>query len=361
MHMNRKITGALAACGALVFSAGAISSASAAPNFEGKVVSVYISSSPGGGLDLYARTFARHIAKFLPGSPTMVPKNQPGAGGILLANQIASTMPRDGTAVAGLTNGLYLSQLLGVKNVRYDAAKFNWIGRLADLPLLLLSSSRSNVKTAADMLDKDFAVSVTGPGSYGFLVLSAVKNILGGKLKIIAGYRSGGANRLAMERGEVDGTASVQWTVKNQHDWIINTKANILAQISLKSYPDLKHVPLLVDLAKDAETKKILNMFIAPAEIGRGFALPPDVPADIVALYRDSFVKMTKDAAFLAEAKKLTLDINVLDGAELQKVVADSGDVTPAQIAKAQEAVTAARGSMVKIKKSESKKKKKAE
>lgn len=333
----------------------------AQPSYEGKVVSVYISSSTGGGLDLYARTFARHVNRYLPGKPTMVAKNMPGAGGLQLANQLATTLPRDGTAVAGLTNGLYLSQLLGVKNVNYDAARFNWVGRLADLPLLLISSEKSGIKTAQDMLDKEFAVSVTGPGSYGFLVLSAVKNILGGKLKIISGYRSGGANRLAMERGEVDGTASVQWTIKNQHDWIINTRSNILAQIALTSYPDLKHVPLMADLARDEETKRILNMFIAPAEIGRGFALPPDVQADVVKLYRDAFMKMTKDPAFLAEAGKQTLDISILDGESLQKVVIESGNVTPAQIAKARAAVSAARGSMIEVKKSESKKKKQAE
>ena len=331
--------------------------ARAAPSFEGKVVSVYISSSPGGGLDLYARTFARHIARQLPGTPTMVPKNQPGAGGILLANQFATAYPKDGTAVAGMTNGLYLSQLLGVKNVRYDAAKFNWIGRLADLPLLLISWRTSKVKTAPDMFTNEFAVSVTGPGSYGFLVLSAVKNILGGKLKIISGYPSGGANRMAMEQGEVDGSASVQWTVANQRKWLEDNKVNILAQIALTSYPELKHVPLLADLAKDDETRRILKMFIAPAEVGRGFALPPGVPADVVALYRDAFMRMTRDPKFMAEAKKQTLDINPLDGATLQKVVIESGQVSESEIAKARAAIAPPDV----VKKSAKKKKKKKE
>lgn len=353
MKLHNRIAGVAAACGALAL--GWTGAAAAAPNFDGKVVSVYISSSPGGGLDLYARAFARHVNKFLPGKPTMVPKNQPGAGGLLLANQMATQLPRDGTAVAGLTNGLYLSQLLGSKNVNYDAAKFNWVGRLADLPLLLITSERSGVKNPQDIFSKEIAVSVTGPGSYGFLVLSAVKNIMGGKIKIISGYRSGGANRMAMEQGEVDGTASVQWEVQNQRDWIIRTKSNVLAQIALTPYPDLKQVPLLADLAKDAETKRILNMFIAPAEIGRGFALPPEVPADVVKVYRDGFMKMTKDAEFLAEAKKLTLDIDVLDGEALQKVVIESGNVTPAEIQKARAAVNNAKDTMV-IKKQDKKK-----
>jgi tripartite-type tricarboxylate transporter receptor subunit TctC len=254
-----------------------------------------------------------------------------------------------------MTNGLYLSQLLGVKNVRYDAAKFNWIGRLADLPLLLISWPTSKVKTAQDMFTNEFAVSVTGPGSYGFLVLSAVKNILGGKLKIISGYRSGGANRMAMEQGEVDGSASVQWTVANQRKWLEDNKVSILAQIALTSYPELKHVPLLADLAKDDETRRILKMFIAPAEVGRGFALPPGAPGDVVTLYRDAFMRMTKDAQFLAEAKKLTLDINPLDGAALQKAVIESGQVSASEIAKAKAAIAPPDV----VKKSSKKKKKK--
>lgn len=334
-------------CGALVL-ASISSGAMAAPSFEGKVISVYVSSSPGGGLDLYARTYARHIVKYLPGNPTMVPKNQPGAGGVVLANLLASTLPKDGTAVAGLTNGLYLSQLLGVRNVEYDASKFNWIGRLAPLPLLLLSSEKSGIKTASDIFARDFAVSVTGPGSYGFLVLSAVKHVLGARVQIISGYQSGGANRLAMERGEVDGTASVQWEVQNQRDWIKNQNANILAQIALKPYPELMHVPLLGDLAKDAQTKRILNMFVAPAEIGRGFALPPGVPADVVGVHRKAFLQMTKDPEFLAEAKKLTLDINVLDGEALQATVVESGKVSSDEIEKARSAVSAATGSVTK-------------
>ena len=334
----------VAACALPLLAALPATAAVAQPSFEGKTVNVYISSAVGGGLDLYARTYARHVANFLPGKPTIVPRNMPGAGGLQLANQLASSLPRDGTAVAAVTNGLYLSQMLGVDNVAYDAAKYNWVGRLADLALLLLSSPKSDIKVAQDMLTKPFAVSVTGPGSYGFLVLSAVKNIYGGKLNLISGYPSGDANRLAMERGEVDGTASVQWTLKNQRDWIIRTNANILAQIALRPYPDLPNVPLLGDLAKDAETKRILNMFIAPAEVGRGFTLPPDVPADIVRVHRTAFMQMTKDPAFLAEAEKLTLDINVMDGETLQALVIESGNLSPQEIAKARAAVAVGEG-----------------
>jgi len=310
-------------------------------SFEGKSISLYVSSSPGGGLDLYARTVARHLPNFLPGKPGIIPKNMPGAGGLQLANQMATSLPKDGTAFAALTNGLTLSQLLDTGNARYDAAQYNWVGRVSDLPLLLLSWRTSKVKTAQDLFVHELAVSDTGPGSYGFLALSAIKNVLGARLKIVSGYTSGGANRLAVERGEVDGTASVQWTIKAQHDWIVDNKANILIQIAGQSYPDLKQVPLLADLAKDEETRHVLNLFVAPADIGRGFALPPDVPADIVKTYRTSFMAMMKSRPFLDDAGKQTLDVNPMDGETLQKIVAESTKASPKEIARAKAAVGA--------------------
>jgi tripartite-type tricarboxylate transporter receptor subunit TctC len=311
------------------------------PSFEGKQISVYISSAPGGGLDLYARTFARYMPNYLSGKPLMIAKNMPGAGGLQLANQMAGTLPKDGTAVAALTNGLTLSQLLDAGNARFDAAAYNWVGRVSDLPLLLVTWGTSKVKNATDMMTTEFAVSDTGPGSYGFLALSAVKNVLGAKMKIISGYTSGGANRLAVERGEVDGTASIQWTIDAQHDWIINNKMNILVQIAGTKYDNLPNVPLLADLAKDEETRHVLNLFVAPADIGRGFALPPDVPADIVKSYRTAFMQMVKDPAFLEESRKQTLDVNPLDGESLQKVVVSSIKASPKEIERAKAAVAA--------------------
>jgi tripartite-type tricarboxylate transporter receptor subunit TctC len=318
---------------------GFVTTAGAQTSFDGKSISLYVSSSPGGGLDLYARTVARHLPNFLPGKPGIIPKNMPGAGGLQLANQMATSFPRDGTAFAAVTNGLTLSQLVDAGNARYDAAQFNWVGRVSDLPLLLLSWHTSKVKTAQDLYKYELAVSDTGPGSYGFLALSAIKNVLGTKLKIVSGYTSGGANRLAVERGEVDGTASVQWTIKAQHDWIVDNKANILIQIAGQSYPDLKQVPLLADLAKDEETRHVLNLFVAPAEIGRGFALPPDVPADIVKTYRTSFMAMMKSQPFLDDAAKQTLDVNPMDGETLQKVVIASTKASPHEVARAKAAV----------------------
>jgi len=266
-----------------------------------------------------------------------VPRNVPGGGSILLANQVASTLPKDGTAIAALGNSLYLDQLLGAPNIKFDAAKFTWIGRLAGLPLLLVSWETSDVKTAEDMFKNELVVGVPGAGSYGAMLLNAVKDIMGAKYKLISGYTSGQETRLAMERGEVEATASIQWTLmrEQQKDWLETRKVNLLTQLALKSYPDLTQVPLIGALAKDAETRQVISVFLAPAEIGRAFVAPPDLPPAVAQTLRTAFMATAKDPQFVAEADKQNLELGVMDGAELQAIIDEISRIPPGVLEKA--------------------------
>ncbi|MGE5538595.1 MAG: Bug family tripartite tricarboxylate transporter substrate binding protein [Gemmatimonas sp.] len=323
----------------VAFSAASAAHAQPAVSFEGKPVTVYIGVGPGGGFDLYARTLARHMGRHLPGKPTIVPKNVPGAGSVQLANQIPE-LPRDGTAIAALDNALYMHQLLGsIPNVKFDAAQFNWLGRLAGLPLLLISWHTSPVKTADETLTTEMTVGIPGAGAYSGLLLGAVKGVLGAKFKFISGYQSGADVRLALERGEIDGTASIQWTLmrEQQRDWIADRKVNLLIQLGLTSYPDLKDVPLVRDLAKTEEQKQILTVFLAPAEIGRAYVAPPGMAQDRVDLLRTAFAAMTRDEAFIADAAKQNLEIDPMDGVTLQALVKSIGGIPPATLARARE------------------------
>lgn len=329
------------ACGlvaiAILFAA---TPARAETSFEGKTVTIYIGYGPGGGFDIYARFLARHFSKYLPGNPTVVPKNSPGAGSILLANQIATTLPRDGTAIAVLGNSLYLDQLLGSPNIKFDAAKFTWIGRMAGLPLLLVSWETSDVKTAQDMFKNELVVGVPGAGSYGYQLLNAVKDVMGAKIKLVSGYTSGQETRLAMERGEVEATASIQWTLmrEQQKDWLETKKVNLLTQLGLKSYPDLTQVPLIADLAKNDEERQIISVFLAPAEIGRAFVAPPDLPTEVVQTLRTAFMAVAQDPQVVAEADKQALELSVMDGAELQSIIDQISKIPPAVLEKAKRA-----------------------
>lgn len=325
------------ALGALLFT---VASATAKTSFEGKTVTIYIGYGPGGGFDIYARFLARHLPQHLVGSPTVVPKNSPGAGSILLANQVASSLPKDGTAIAVLGNSLYLDQLLGAPNIKFDASKFTWIGRLAGLPLLLVSWETSDVKTAQDMFRRELVIGVPGSGSYGYQLLNAVKQVMGANFKLISGYTSGQETRLAMERGEVEATASIQWTLmrEQQKDWLETKKVNLLTQLGLKSYPDLTQVPLIADLAKNDEDRQTISVFLAPAEIGRSFVAPPDVPREIVQTLRTAFMAVANDPQVIAEAAKLELELSVMDGSELQAIVDQISMIPPAVLERAKRA-----------------------
>jgi tripartite-type tricarboxylate transporter receptor subunit TctC len=221
-----------------------------------------------------------------------------------------------------------MTQLLeNAPNIKFDGAKFNWLGRLAGLPLLLISWHTAPVKTAADVFATEMVVGTPGAGTYGYLLLSAVKNLLDAKYKLIAGYSSGAEVRLALERGEIGGTASIQWTLmrEQQRDWLEQKKVNLLIQLGLDSYPDLGTVPLLLDLAKTQEQRQELTVFLSPAQIGRAYVLPPGIAPARVAVMRDAFAKMTKDPQFLADAAKQSLEIDPRTGEEMQRLIASIG------------------------------------
>lgn len=316
-----------------------------AQSFEGKTITVFIGVGPGGGFDLYARTLARHMGKQLPGNPTLVPKNVPGAGSIQLANMMPSSLPQDGTAIAALDNALYMHQLVGnTANINFDAAQFNWLGRLASLPLLLMSWHTSAVKTPNDVFTTEMTVGMPGAGAYSALLLSAVKSLTGAKFKFIYGYQSGAEVRLALERGEIDGTASIQWTLmrEQQKDWLVNKKVNLLIQLGLKSYPDLPDTPLIRDMVKDEESKRVLLVFLAPAEIGRAYVAPPGMAPETVKLLRTAFTAMTKDEAFLADSAKQNLEIDPMTGEEMQALIKSIAEIPPATLAHARQVMEAA-------------------
>jgi tripartite-type tricarboxylate transporter receptor subunit TctC len=331
--MSRRLLGLIAS---LLLAAAAPAGAQNPP--DSRPLTLYIGVGAGGGFDLYARTVARHLGRFLPGNPVIVPKNVPGSAGIQLANELATTLAQDETAIGALDNALYMTQLLETSpNIKFDAAKFNWLGRLAGLPLLLMSWHSAAVKNAADVFTKEMVVGTAGAGTYGYLLLSAVKTVLDAKYKLIAGYTSGAEVRLALERGEIEATASIQWTLmrEQQRDWLEEKKVNLLIQLGLDSYPDLTEVPLLLDLAKSPEQRQELTVFLSPAQIGRAYVLPPGIPPARIAMLRQAFTAMSKDPQFLADAAKQHLEIDPRTGEEMQRLIAAIGAMPPATLERA--------------------------
>jgi tripartite-type tricarboxylate transporter receptor subunit TctC len=303
----------------------------AAGFYKGKQISVMIGYGPGGGYDVYSRLLARHFGAFVPGHPSVVAQNRPGAGSIRLANELYSALPADGTVIGMIGDVLLIKQVVGESGLTFDERNFNWIGRLAVTDPVLVIRGDSPALTIDDIRKTEISIGVPGAGSATAQNIAVVNYLLGTKFKIISGYPSGTEVRLAVERGEVHGSGSVLWGISK--DWIKRNNLKMLYQVSLEKFPDLPDVPRLIDLGRNDDEKRLLRFFGSYVEVGRSFLAPPKVPAARVAVLRDAFMRMTKDPAFLADAAKAKLDLHVLSGADMQQAVADVSNL-PADLLK---------------------------
>lgn len=286
--------------------------------YRTKTVTVYIGYGAGGGYDLYARLLARHLGKHLAGKPNVIPKNEPGAGSFKLANELYNVLPKDGTAIGMIGESLVISQVLGDPAAKFVAREFNWIGRMADSDPVLVTLPNSPA-TIQEALTKEVMVGVPGAGSATALNVTAVNGLLGTKFKIISGYEGSAQIRLALERGEVEGSASTLWRI--ERDWIRERKLNVVYQASIDAAPDLPGVPTLVQLARDEDERKLLNFYSSYTTVGRSIVTPPKVPADRVKALRVAFDATMTDPDLVAEAEKAKMALKVLSGEQITALI----------------------------------------
>lgn len=308
--------------------------------YKGKSITLTIGTEPGGGYDQYSRTLARHIGRFIPGNPRVVPKNVPGADGIQAAHRLYNLAPRDGTEIGSFHRGIPILPLIGqMKDIEFDAAKLGWIGSLNKEASLCMSWHTSPVKTFEDMLKHEFVVGVTAAGATLDTFEYPLMNLFGAKLKVVAGYRGGQTVDLAMERGEIDGRCGVSWSslVSRGADWFQNRRINILLQFGLARHPDLKEVRLMQDIATKPEDRAALELLQIPTLIGRPFLAPPGLPAERLAALRSAFNTMIKDKEFLADTAKQRMEIQLVTGEEVQNVIAQAYGARPQVLARALE------------------------
>jgi len=291
----------------------------AAPFYKGKQIIMLIASGAGGGYDAYARTLARYLPKYIPGNPTIVPKNVPGAGGLIAANTLYNTTAPDGLTFAALTNGVAMDPLFGETAGRFEAQKFNWLGSMGKLENICVTWKGSPITRIEQARTREVAVSASGATGNSAIMPKIVNQFLGTKFKVIGGYTEGSGVTLALERGEVDGVCGLSYsTLKTMRpDWFRDKKVNIILQIGLEKLKDLPNVPSALELVSDPDSRKVLELILIRQEMGRPFAMPPGVPADRVAILRNAFNAALKDPGFLAEAAKLRLEIDPLTGAQI--------------------------------------------
>ncbi|HEY2137297.1 MAG TPA: hypothetical protein VGH49_15505 [Xanthobacteraceae bacterium] len=326
---------AIAALTLMLATAGIGRADSVADFYRGKTVEVYVGYSTGGGYDVYARMLARHMGRFIPGNPTLVPKNMEGAGSLRLANWLANAAPRDGTVFGTIGRGTAFDPVLGQPGAQFVASDFSWIGSMNNETSICAVWETSGVKTFADLLNKELVVGAVSNNDDTGQFARVMNTVLGTKMKIVAGYPGGNDVVLAMERGEVQGRCGWSWsTVLATHlSWWKEHKINILVQLALAKHPDLPDVPLVTDLAKTGAQRQMLRMIFARQVMGRPFVAPPGVPADRLAALRTAFMQTLTDKEFLADSEKMNLEIAPVNGEKVDALVKEIY-ATPPEVAK---------------------------
>lgn len=321
---------------AVLCMTGAASAQDAKPIAGGKNLTMIISYGTGGGYDIYGRLVARHLGNHLPGTPKIIVKNMPGAGGLTGANYLYTVSPKDGSELGVINQNAALGQLIDAQSVKYDARAFTWIGRATSNVEIFYAWHTAKIETIADAEKQQIIAGGTGPTSSSETMPRIMNQLLGTKFKTVAGYVDGGAVSLALERGEVDAYVT-PWAVlkSTKADWVRNKKIKILVQFTLERHPDLPDVPTSLDLAKNPDDRKVFALFASGSAIGRSITAPPALPTDVTKLLRAAFVTTMKDQALVAEAEKANLELDWLSGEQLQKLVDGLFDVSPEVVAKA--------------------------
>jgi tripartite-type tricarboxylate transporter receptor subunit TctC len=293
--------------------------------FKGKTVSLYIGSGSGGSLDQYARLVTRHLGKAIPGQPLIVPRNMPGAGGIAVGNYIYRVGPKDGTAIGTVAQSVPFEPLFGGKDSKadFDTLKMHWLGSPVKFAALAVAWHTAPVKKAEDLLSNELVVGSSGVASASTNDAYVLRNLLGFKYRVILGYPSGADIDLAMERGETQGRANVAWEgLKNRNlDWLREKKIVLLYQEGLKKHPELPDVPLILDFAKTPEERQILELKFSSYELGYPYLVAPETPASRVSALRTAFKAAMADPDLKAEAAKQRLDIEPVDGSDMEKIL----------------------------------------
>jgi tripartite-type tricarboxylate transporter receptor subunit TctC len=291
--------------------------------YKGKQITLIIGSGAGGGYDLYARALARHIGKHIPGNPQIVPKNLSTAGGVVAANALYSQVDRDGLTFGALTTGNLVDPLFGNPKATYDALKFNWLGSLGKLEKICGTWYTNPVKTIEQLRTTQVLVGGTGATSDSAVFPKVMNALVGTKLKIVQGYEPGPSLELSVEKGETEGICGISWsTLKASHpDWVQHNKLNVIIQMGLSRLPDLPDVPSAMDLVANEEDRQVLELILIPQEMGRPFVAPPGVPAERLAILRRAFEATWNDPDYLAEAKRLQMEIEPMTGADMQALL----------------------------------------
>src|SRR4051812_14370158 len=302
---------------AALVTAICIVSPATAQEFRGKDVNLYVGSGAGGPYDAYARLVGRHLGRHLPGNPTVVVQNMPGASGRRLINYMTNVAPKDGSAIATIQRGVPFEPLMG--EGQFDVGKIAWLGNANNETNVCMAWHASPVRSIEDVRTRTMVVGSSGPASTDSIYPNVLNALFGMKFKVVEGYKSATETHIAMERGEVDGRCGISFDTLQalNADWLRDKKVRMLVQIGLDKLPELAGVPSVFDLSTSEEARQIWALWAAPLKMGRPFFAPPGMPVERVDLLRRAFDATMRDPELRAEAGRMNLAVEPSSGEQV--------------------------------------------
>jgi tripartite-type tricarboxylate transporter receptor subunit TctC len=299
--------------------------------FARKTVTVTIGYTAGGSYDLYGRMVARHLGKHIPGQPSVIAQNMPGAGSLKAANYLYEVAPKDGTALGVIVESAALEQALANPAAQYDAAKFAYLGRVATSNNIFMQWHTAKVQSLDDAKRMESSLAGTGPGSIAETVPRLLNALVGTRFKLVSGYPASTEGMLAMERGEVEGSSSSWAAVKvGKQAWLRESKIKIILQTTPERIAELPATPSLGEIGDNAEDKQVFALYASGSAIGRSVLAPPGIPAERVQALRSAFQTMVKDPEFVADIQRLNVELDPLPGERVGELVARTLNVPAA-------------------------------
>jgi tripartite-type tricarboxylate transporter receptor subunit TctC len=321
-RIRRRTISAAAALVAAALSALPIQAQTVADFYRGKTLRMLIGYGPGGGYDIYGRLVAEFLPRHLPGNPTIITQNMPGAGSFAAAKYLYDAAPKDGTVLGSLAQTLALDSMTN-PNAKLDVARMPYLGRVVTNVDVGAALAKAGIKSFEDVRAKEYTVGASGGGSTTALFPTALNLYAGAKFKLVRGYGGTSDILLAMERGEVDivGAYGLPAVLVSHAGWITRGEAAILYQAALKRHPLLPNVPTLPELAQSEQGREVLHAVASTGEIGRSILTTPGVPLERIAALRAAFQAMLEDPDFRAASEKRNLMIDGAAGQEIDEIV----------------------------------------
>jgi tripartite-type tricarboxylate transporter receptor subunit TctC len=318
----------LALCVLLAVTCAAAGEQAAAEDFyAGKTLSIIVDG--GGAYEAYARMLAQHLPRYIPGRPAIIVQEMPGAGGVRAASYLYNIAPRDGTVLAGLHGAVITAPLLNPNAATFDVTRFSWIGNVTRDTYVGYVWHSSPVQSLEEAKSKQLVLGGTSVGGNGIDMAIVARDVFGLKVKIVSGYRTSAETKIAMERGEIDGTFANLWTSLKQTDWLAKGLVRVIVQHGSQKHPELPATPLFRDLARDDAERQMLDILGVREEITRPYLAPPEIPPERLQILRRAFAATVSDPAFLADMQRQRLEVEGSSGGEELAAVVERTARTP--------------------------------